>query len=232
VTSRDQDSRPVSTADRRTVREHLLRGLSGCRPETIEILIATVRQRTVLRDQLIYRQGDPVPLTLILRGYGGFRRTTLDGQQLMMGVGGPGALFGFSGIASVSSSVELAALTDCQVALWSGSDIRAVAATDPGLALASVDSMAGSLHAAIELMEGFMHQDARRRVVRVLARHRDLFFGDRPVLTRAHLPVLVGTSREMTGRVLRQLEVEGTVARVGRAGLKLLRPDRLEAGAV
>jgi CRP-like cAMP-binding protein len=231
VTSRDHPTRTASTADHRTIREHILRVLPGCRPETIEILVAAARHRTVLRDHTVYRQGDPVPLTLILRGYAGFRRTTLDGQQLMMGVGGPGALFGFSGIASITSSVELVALTDCQVAHWQGSDIRTIATIDPGMALDAVDSMAGSLHAAIELMEGFLHQDARRRVVRVLARHRDLFFGDRAVLTRAHLPVLVGTSREMTGRVLRQLELEGTVARVGRAGLKLLRPDQLDAGA-
>ena len=231
VTPPDRRPRNTPATDRRTLREHILRHLGGCRPETIEILVATARHRSELRDQLIYRQGDPVPLTLVLGGYGGFRRTTLDGQQLMMGVGGPGTLFGFSGLAAVSSSVELVALTDCQVVHWPGSDIRAVAAIDPALALASVDSIAGSLHAAIELMEGFMHQDARRRVVRVLVRHRDLFFGDRAVLTRAHLPGLVGTSREMTGRVLRQLELEGTLARVGRAGLKLLRPDQLEAGA-
>ena len=65
----------------------------------------------------------------------------------------------------------------------------------------------------------------------ILARHRELFFGEPAVLTRAHLPGLVGTSREMTGQVLRQLEREGTVARVGRTGLKLLRPDQLEAGS-
>ena len=59
--------------------------------------------------------------------------------------------------------------------------------------------------------------------------NRDLFFADPPVLSRSHLPALVGTSREMTGRVLRQLEREGMVARVGRNGLRLLRPDRLDA---
>ena len=76
-----------------------------------------------------------------------------------------------------------------------------------------------------------MHQDARRRVLRILARHRSLFFGDPPILTRAHLSGLVGTSQEMTRRVLRQLEREGTIAREGRAGLLLLRPDQLEVSA-
>jgi hypothetical protein len=35
----------------------------------------------------------------------------------------------------------------------------------------------------------------------------------------------------MTGRVLRQLEREGTIERFGRAGLRLLRPDQLDTGA-
>jgi CRP-like cAMP-binding protein len=127
--------------------------------------------------------------------------------------------------------VELAALTECEVAQWPGPEIRALAIADPDLALAAIDSMAASLHATVERIEGFLHQDARRRVLRILVRHRELFFGDPAVLSRAHLPGLVGTSREMTGRVLRQLEREGVIERFGRTGLRLLRPDRLEAGA-
>lgn len=108
-------------------------------------------------------------------------------------------------------------------------EIRALAVLDPGLALAAIDSMAWSLHQAVERIEGFLHQDARLRVLRVLAQHRQLRFSESPVLTREHLSGLVGTSREMTGRVLRELEREGTVKRVGRTGLKLLRPDQLES---
>jgi CRP-like cAMP-binding protein len=187
--------------------------------------------RAVQPGEHIYRQGEPVPLTIILRGYGAARRTTVDGQLLVSGVAPAGQLFGFSGIASAHSSVELVALTECEVAQWPGPEFRAVASADPAVALAAIDSMAASLHQTVERIEGFLHQDARRRVLRILARHRDLFFDDPVLLTRAHLPGLVGTTREMTGRVLRQLEREGTVAREGRTGLKLLRPDRLSAEA-
>jgi CRP-like cAMP-binding protein len=50
-------------------------------------------------------------------------------------------------------------------------------------------------------------------------------------MTRAYLPALVGTSREMTGRVLRQLESDGIVRRVGRDRLRLLDADRLALAA-
>jgi CRP-like cAMP-binding protein len=117
------------------------------------------------------------------------------------------------------------------VALWPGPAIRALASVDPALAFAAIDSMAASLHQTLERIEGFLHQDARGRVLRVLARYEELFFGTPAVLTRTHLPWLVGTSREMTARVLRQLEREGTVERFGRTGLRLLRPDQLVTGA-
>jgi CRP-like cAMP-binding protein len=222
------DTAPVS--DRRLLRELLVAALPGCRDETIERLVQTARVRSVRPGEHIYRQGEPVPLTLILRGYGAARRTTVDGKELVSGVAPPGVLFGWSGLASVPSSVELVALTEGGVGQWRGADIRTLATADPGLGLAAIDSMAWSLHQTVERIEGFLHQDARQRVVRVLAQYRELFFGEPAVLTRTHLPGLVGTTREMTGRVLRQLEREGTVARVGRVGLKLLRPDQLDVG--
>ena len=221
----------ATKAYRDVARELLRRVLPKCRPETIGVLAATARIRPVQPGEPIYRQGDEVPLTLILDGYGAARRTTVNGHLIVSGIAPAGVLFGYSGIASAHSSVEIAALTDCVVAQWPGPEFRALTRADPELALAAIDSMAASLHQTVERIEGFLHQDARRRVLRILASYRDLFFGEPAVLNRTHLHGLVGTSREMTGRVLRQLEREGTVARVGRVGLKLLRPDQLEADA-
>jgi CRP-like cAMP-binding protein len=164
---------------------------------------------------------------MILSGYGVARRTTSTGLLLISGVARAGAPFGWSGLASEGSSIELIAHTCCRVAQWPGIDVRPIAAADPALALAAIDSMAASLHQMVEQIEGYLHQNARLRVLRILGRHRDLFFGEPPILTRADLPALVGTTREMTGRVLRQLEREGTIERFGRGGLRLLRPDDL-----
>jgi CRP-like cAMP-binding protein len=219
------------TAGRRVLRELIVPALPGSRPETIKALVDAARLRTVRPQEQIYRQGDPAELTLILDGHVAFQRTTADGHHLMSGVAKTGDLFGFSSLAPVPSSVDLVALTQSRLAQWTGSDVRALANVDPALALDAVDSLAGSLHVLMERIEGFLHQDSRRRVLRILARHQELFFVDPPVLTRAHLPGLVGTSREMTGNVLRQLEREGVLAREGRSGLRLLLPDQLEADA-
>ena len=217
---------PLTTSE--SVRRHFDRVLPNARPDTIAHLLRTARTRVVEAGDHIYREAEPVPLTLIMEGYGDAQRTTASGKVIVSGVALPGTLFGWSGLASVPSSVDLVALTQCEVAQWTGTSVRALATADPGLAMAAIDSMAWSLHQTVERIEGFLHQDARLRVLRVLAQYRVLFFGEPVILTRAQLPGLVGTSREMTSHVLRQLEREGTIRRVGRVGLELLRPERLD----
>jgi len=196
-------------------------------PESIEALVRLARFRSVAPGEQVYVQGEPALLTLILSGYAISQRTTEDGRRFMFAIGGAGLLFGYSAVSGVASSVEILALTAGEVAQWSGRDVRPLLERDPALAMTAVDSHSASLHLAIGEIERFLHQDARGRVVRILDRYRDLFFGASPILNRGHLTGLVGTTREMTGRVLRQLEREGTLARVGRSGLVLLRPEGL-----
>ena len=227
---RDRGGAPTGEL-RGRLEQRLTAVLDACKAATIAALVDTARVRVVSPGGSVYAQGEPVPLTLILRGYGIAQRTTADGQQILSGVAPAGELFGYSGIAGSVSSIELLALTECEVAQWDGREVRGLVQQDSALALAAIDALAGSLHALMGQIEGFLHQDARRRVLRILSRHRALFFGDAPVLNRTHLPGLVGTTREMTGRVLRQLEEEGTLRREGRAGLRLLDPARLEAPA-
>jgi CRP-like cAMP-binding protein len=231
VEQRDSQSDSVPPSDQLTVRALIGRALPGTSMATRVALAASARVRPVAPQSLVFVQGEPIPLTLVVRGYGAFRRTTFDGRQVMTGIAVPNAVYGFSSISSGRTPVDLVALTPSEVATWRGPEIRELAASDPGFALDVIDQMAGFLSTLTEKVDGFLHQDARRRVVRVLARHRDLFFAEPEILSRSHLPSLVGTSREMTGRVLRELEREGMLARVGRTGLRLLRPDRLEADA-
>jgi CRP-like cAMP-binding protein len=224
-----KDGNPGAAELRARLRAVLQRNLPACRPDTIQTLARMARLRFVRPGEPIYGQGEVVQLGIILRGYAVSERTTEDGHVIMSGVVPDDRLFGYSGIAGSPSSVGLIALTTCDVAQWPTEELRPVVAADPGFALAAIDSMAASLHQTIESIEGFLHQDARRRVMRILSRHRSMFFGEPAILTRAHLPGLVGTSREMTGRVLRQLEREGTIERFGRTGIRLLRPEALDA---
>jgi CRP/FNR family cyclic AMP-dependent transcriptional regulator len=205
--------------------------LPGAGHDTIHSLVASADVRRLRAEDVIFRQGEPARLSLIIRGHAAFRRTTVDGQQVVVGIAVPGDLYGITSMSAAVSSVDYVALTDCETAVWMGPEVRQFVALDPDFALDMLDRLASFLNILTEKVDGFLHQDARRRVVRILARHGDLFFADPPIVSRAILPGLVGTSREMTGRVLRELEREGTVVRVGRTGLRLLRADRLDPEA-
>jgi CRP/FNR family transcriptional regulator, cyclic AMP receptor protein len=171
---------------------------------------------------VLYRQGEWALLTMVVEGHLAFRHTTVDGRQLTVWICEPGNLYGLSSIEPVESSVDLIAINDGLVATWPASTLGSLVSTDPGLAHDIIAHLAVRMQTLTEHVDGFLHQNSRRRVIRVLTRYRHLFVGEPPVLDRSHLPALVGTSREMTGHVLRELEAEGVVARHGRRGLRLI----------
>jgi len=203
--------------------------LPGLLPASARALAGIGRIRPVPTNEFIWRQGEPIHLTVVVDGYAAFRRTTVDGQQLITQIVRPGGMYGMISIAGSLAAADLVTLTDCVVATWQGASVRELAASDGRLALDVIDRLAALLTIITERLDGFLHQDARRRVIRVLAHDGDLFFGDPPILPRTHLPALVGTTREMTSRVLRVLEREGSIARVGRTGLRLLDPTALDS---
>jgi CRP-like cAMP-binding protein len=211
--------------------ELIERALPNARPDTWRVLARAARIQRVARDDIIFRQGEPIPLTLVVDGYTAFRRTTADGRQLVLDLGTRGTFFGLASISSQLAPIDFVAMTPGIVALWSGRELRPVVTADAGLALDVIDGMARFIVDLAGRLEGFVHQDARRRVARVLLRYGDVFFGEPAVLSRAHLPSLVGTSREMTGRVIRELEREAMIARIGRTGLRLLSPTGLREAA-
>lgn len=181
--------------------------------------------------QIVTRQGDPSSLALVLAGHVAVRRTTLDGRQFIVRIVTRGQLSPVLPLALRPASADAVALTPGAAAMWRGEEVRSLATVDPGFAVDVLDDVLDSLDEVMGRLDSLLYQDARRRVARVLINHADLFFVEPPVLMRTHLPSLVGTSREMTGRVLRLLESHGLVARVGRDRLRLLDPAGLAAVA-
>jgi CRP-like cAMP-binding protein len=201
------------------------------RPDTRTILANGAGVRSFGVGETILRQGDESSLALVLNGHVAMRRTTIDGRQLIVRIVSRGQLAAILPLSARPAGADSVALTAGPVARWRGADVRSLANEDPGLAIDLIDHTLAIFEDVVSRFDGLLHHDALRRVARVLHLHADLFFTERPVLTRAHLPMLVGTSREMTGRVLRALEAKRLVARVGRDRLRLLDPVGLAEAA-
>jgi CRP-like cAMP-binding protein len=216
--------------DRAALRQLLERAWPGAASGSIERLADDAQVTRLDRGEVIFRQGESIPVTLVMDGYAAVRRTTWSGHEVVHRIAEPGDLFG-EGIAGQLAIADLVAITPTLVGLWPGADVRNGVVTDPGLAVAVIDGLGRQVVAMSQRIDSFIDQNARGRVLRVLSDYRDLFFSEPPVLSRTLLPGLVGASREMTGRVIRGLEREGMIARSGRAGLRLLSPSALEEAA-
>ena len=220
------DTQPLATALPAVLSEAFPR----TRPETLTALTSVATVRTFRPNQAIVTQDEEKALAMALDGLVALRRTTPDGRQLIVRIVNRGRLSTMLPFAKLPAGADAVALTETSVAMWSGDEVRALAESDAGLAVELLDQVLLALEEVTARLEGMLYQDALRRVARVLHQHEDLFFSDAPVLTRRHLPMLVGTSREMTGRVIRVLESNGVVLRVGRY-FRLLDPDGLAAAA-
>jgi CRP-like cAMP-binding protein len=191
--------------------------------------VSVIRQFSA--DQTILRQGDESRLAFVLEGFVALRRTTTDGRQLITRIVARGQLAPILPLGLRPAGSDAVALTPSSVAVWHGVEVRSLAFSDSGLAMDMLDSVIGAFDDVLGRLDSLLYQDALRRVARVLYAKADLFFAEPPLLTRAHLPNLVGTSREMTGRVLRVLESRRLVTRAGRDRLQLLDRDGLAKAA-
>ncbi|HTC85330.1 MAG TPA: Crp/Fnr family transcriptional regulator, partial [Candidatus Acidoferrum sp.] len=194
-------------------------------PATRMELAVTAMVRTFARGEIVTRQGERETVGVLMDGVAAAQRTTSDGRAVVPFILGHGSVIGGMALAGHEALFDIVALAPCSAAFWAGSKLRALAAGDPGLALGLVDMTLNRFNELTLRLDSLHYQDARGRVARVLYEHRDLCFGDRPTIGRTELSKLVGTSAEMTRRVVSRLVREGTIGRVGMTGLEL-RDDR------
>jgi CRP-like cAMP-binding protein len=159
------------------------------------------------------------------------QRTTTDGRQLILRIVRRAGLTQVLPLAGRGAAGDALALTPAIAAIWRGAEVRALAIADTGLSADLLDHALVTFEETLGRLDGLGYQNAGRRVASVLERHAELFFAEHPVLHRSDLPGLVGTSREMTGRVLRVLEARRVVQRIGRDRLRLLDPANLAVAA-
>jgi CRP-like cAMP-binding protein len=205
--------------------------LPHSRADTQQALARLAAIRAFGTGESIVGQGDESSLAIVLEGHVAVRRTTSDGRQLIVGFITRRGLISVLPLAARPSLAEAIALTPTIAAIWHAEGVRSLAKFDAGLGVDLIDHVLSKFEVAVARLDALLSQNALRRVARVLELYRDLFFSEPPVLKRTHLPALVGTSREMTGRVLRMLEAQRLVARVGRDRLRLLDPAGLSAAA-
>jgi CRP-like cAMP-binding protein len=214
--------------DGAALRRGIATAFPSSRQTTRTRLASSAMVRQARPGETVLQQGDEDHVGLVLTGYVACRRTTLDGRHVTPRVAGVGQLAPVLPLARRPAAIDVVAITDARLAIWSGQTLRGIAMSDCGVAAGILDRALEAFEVVIGGIDGLLYQDALARVARVLTMHRSHFFGPRAILGRADLPALVGTSREMTGRVLRALEAQKVLVRLPGGRLELADAAALE----
>jgi CRP-like cAMP-binding protein len=158
------------------------------------------------------------------------RRVAETGQVYAALIAGPGYLGGLRSISDRDGEAfyELVALTDGIWATWDPGFLRGLALEDAGLAVGLLDLSSDFSVVLNVRLDERSFETARQRMAAILTRYgKAIFDTPHPVAQRADLAAMIGASRVMMYRALRELEAEGLVKRERTGGIKILDADRL-----
>ena len=112
----------------------------------------------------------------------------------------------------------------------SGLQLRRLIAERPGIALATVHTMAEALRGLVALVEDLSFRSVRARVAKILLDQEQTSVAATPRhrLTQQEIAALAGTAREMVGRALKELEGAGAI-RNEHGRVTILSDERLRA---
>ena len=172
--ARSNDESTARSGDPEGVAEVVGAAFPRALAETQRSLVATAEVQAFRPRQTVVPQGDESLVGLVLEGHAGFRRTTVDGREVIPMIASRGQLGPIMPIAGRPFTTDLLGLSSGRIALWSGADVQALAAHDPGFALDLLEHVLRGVEVIVERMDGLLHQNALRRVARILAQHADL----------------------------------------------------------
>ena len=217
-----------------SVGSHIARILPAAGADTLQRLERAAKQQTFIRRDLLHARGILLPPFVLLSGHVMARRVAETGQVRAALIAGPGYLGGTRSISDPDGEAlyELVALTDGTWATWDPRFVRALALQDAGLAVGLLDQSADFAAVLNMRLDERSFQSARQRLAVILTRYGKVIFDTpHPVAQRADLAAMIGTSRVMMYRALRELEAEGLVNRQRSGGINVLDEERL-AGLV
>ena len=208
-----------------SVGSHLERLLPSASASTLHRLEHVAMQQTFSRRALLHARGILLPPFVTLSGHVMARRVAETGQVRGALIAGPGYLGGLRSISEPDGEAlyELVALSDGTWATWDPRLLRELALHDAGFAVGLLD-LASDFAVVLNMrLDERSFEYARQRMAAILTRYGKVIFDTpHPVAQRADLAAMIGTSRVMMYRALRELEAGGLVERQRGGGINVL----------
>jgi CRP/FNR family cyclic AMP-dependent transcriptional regulator len=201
----------VSSAVLRTV------PLFGTFPEEqLRMLATLVSRRSATRGSIIMAAGDPTDsLYIILSGRLKVMMSDADGKEVILSILGPGEFFGEMGlIDDAPRSASVVAIEPCELLVITRRDFKKSMAENTDMAMAVMRGLVRRLREADRKIGSLALLDVYGRVARLLLDMAETVDGQKMVtkrLPKQDIAKMIGASREMVSRVMKDLQTGGYI---------------------
>jgi CRP/FNR family transcriptional regulator len=136
-------------------------------------------------------------------------KTSTRGREQVLRLLRPGDMFNEVAVFDEGPNPASAqAIEDCTLYLLRRRELMRFVAERPGIAMAITRTFARRLREALALVEDLAFRDVTSRLAKILLEDRE---GGAPRLTQELLAAMAGSRREVVGRALKALSLEGAV---------------------
>jgi CRP/FNR family cyclic AMP-dependent transcriptional regulator len=189
---------------------------SSLSDEQLRVLQPCVRQRSYPRNSLIMRVGEETDaLYVILSGRVKVQLSDEQGHEVILAIMGPNEYFGEMGLFDDrprSASVET--LEACEMLRFSKSGFMACLKENPDLSMIIIRNLVARLREADRKIESLALIDVYGRVARLLLDHAQEVDGVwivKQAPPKQEMARMIGASREMVSRVVKDLQQRGYI---------------------
>jgi len=184
--------------------------------EPLRMLTTVVTRRSVTRGTIIMAAGDPVDsLYIVLSGRLKVMMSDADGKEVILSILGPGEFFGEMGlIDEAPRSASVVAIEPCELLAINRRDFKKCLAENFEMAMAVMRGLVRRLREADRKIGSLALLDVYGRVARLLLDMAETVDGQKMVtkrLPKQDIAKMIGASREMVSRVMKDLQMGGYI---------------------
>ena len=184
--------------------------------EQLRMLAAVVTRKSVSRSTTVMASGDPTDsLYIILSGRLKVLMSDSEGKEVILSILGPGEFFGEMGLIDDSPrSASVTAIEPCELLSIAKRDFKKCLSENFEMTMAVMRGLVSRLREADRKIGSLALLDVYGRVARLLLDMAETVEGEKIVtkrLPKQDIAKMIGASREMVSRVMKDLQMGGYI---------------------
>jgi len=184
--------------------------------DQLRMLATVVTRKSATRSTIVMAGGDPTDsLYIVLSGRLKVMMSDADGKEVILSILGPGEFFGEMGLIDDSPrSASVVAIEACELLSITKRDFKKCLAENFEMAMAVMRGLVRRLREADRKIGSLALLDVYGRVARLLLDMSENVDGEKVVtkrLPKQDIAKMIGASREMVSRVMKDLQLGGYI---------------------